>query len=40
MDSFLQYEAYISFLEREASTTLLYYDNELVAYLIDKFFDE
>ena len=32
MDSFLQYEAYISFLEREASTTLPYYYNELVAY--------
>ncbi|MCE5287284.1 MAG: GNAT family N-acetyltransferase [Pelosinus sp.] len=32
MDNFLQCEAYIACLEREASTTLVYYKEELVAY--------
>ena len=32
MDRFLKYEAFLSHLERDASTTLVFIDNKLVAY--------
>ncbi|SFM11711.1 Acetyltransferase (GNAT) domain-containing protein [Pelosinus propionicus DSM 13327] len=32
MDDFLIYEAYVAHLQRDASTTLVFYDNNLAAY--------